>query len=80
MGILYEDILENLSLLNPQGKVLEVQETTDNDLTLSYFSVRVSRPVLHFVEDIFKLSHSSNFLVKEWTHQILLSYCQFISL
>ena len=80
MRIFDEDVLQDLRLLNPVWEVLEIQEAADHDLTLSDLLFSVSRPILHFVEDVLKLSHASDFLVKEGAHQVFLRYCELVGL
>ena len=68
MRVLNVDVLKDLSLDNPAREVLEVKEPHRSDVVLSELVISKSLTIFDFIEDILKLSHASNFLLKERAH------------
>ena len=69
-----------MSLHDPAGEVLEIQEATHIDLSLSLIVIVISLSILDLVEDVFELGHALDLFVEEGTHEILLSNLQLVCL
>ena len=76
--ILNEDVLQDLCLRDPVGKVLEIEKSTYLNVAYLDFLFAITLAVFHFVEDFFELCHTADFLIKEGAHQVLLSNSKLI--
>ena len=78
--VLYIDVLQDLSLLNPLREGAVVEEAADRDVILNNLVVGVALSILDFDENIFKLGHSSYLFVEKGAHEELLSDSQLLRL
>ena len=80
MRVLYIDVFQDFSLLNPFREGAVVEEAADRDVILNNLVISVALSILDFYENIFKLGHSSDLFVEKGAHEELLSDSQLLRL